>query len=214
MIGATLTDRAALAVGRQLANPVGLGGLAVGAIMRLANRRPSRALLKALEIGSEHRLLDIGCGDGSSLHMARGAAWRCGIDRSAVMVKSARRRLRRDIAMARASVQVGDMTRLPFGPGAFDRIMASNMLYFCNDVPAFIDECRRVSRRGGRLGIYVTDRQSMANWRFAGPATHRHFCYDDLRDELYRATLRPEDVAIHPLPLPCGMSGLIAIVRL
>lgn len=214
MTGTALADRAALAVGRQLANPAGVGGLALGAIMRLANRRPTRALLQALDIGSEHRMLDIGCGDGDALRRVRHAAWRCGIDRSSTMIESARRRLGRDIAAGRAVVQQGDMMRLPFGAAAYDRILASNMLYFCYDVPAFVEECRRVARKGARLGIYVTERESMATWRFAGPATHRHFSREDLQRELCAAGVDDRDLDLRALPLSGGMSGLIAIVRL
>lgn len=213
MSGHSLADRVALAVGRQLANPDGLGGRVVGALMRLANRRPTRALLRALDIRSEHRLLDIGCGDGVALKKARKAALRCGIDRSNTMVDSARRRLRRDIATGRALVQVGDMSRLPFHAGAFDRILASNVLYFCKDIPAFVAECRRVARAGARLGIYVTDWESMAGWRFAGPATHRHFGEQDLRRELRTAGVAEQDLDITPLALPGRITGLIAVVR-
>lgn len=214
MSGRSLADRAALAVGRQLANPDGLGGRAVGALMRLANRGPTRALLGALDIRSEHRLLDIGCGDGVALKQSRATAWRCGIDRSPTMIESARRRLQRDIAAGRAAVKVGDMCRLPFGSGAFDRIIASNILYFCDDVPAFIAECRRVARIDARLGVYVTDRKSMAGWRFAGHATHRHFGEEDLRSEFAVAGVRDQDVDVRTLQLPGRISGLIGIVRL
>lgn len=209
-----MADRAALAVGRQLAHPDGLVGLALGAVMRIANRRPTRALLEALDIKSEHHVLDIGCGDGVALQAAQSAARRCGVDRSRTMVESARRRLRREIAAGRADVRVGDMSRLPYGDDTFDRIIASNMLYFCDDVAAFLAECRRVARDGGLLGVYVTDERSMAGWRFAGPATHRHFGEASLRKALRETGVEAEDLTITSIPLPGGMTGLIAIVRL
>lgn len=182
--------------------------------MRLANRRPSRALIDALGIRAHHRALDIGCGDGAMLAMLGDLAFRAGVDRSATMAAAARRRLGRAIRKARADIIQGDMLALPFAAGSFDRIIAANVLYFCSDIPALLTECRRVSRSGAQLGIYVTARQSMARWSFAGPATHRHFDASDLEQEFAAADVRPDDFRIISIALPGGVEGLVAVVDL
>src|SRR4029078_5684692 len=83
-----ISDRAAMAFGRQLSSPSGLGGQLVGLAMRIANRRPTRALIEALDVLPEHFVLDIGCGDGSMLQQIGQVAWRCGMDTSETMLDS------------------------------------------------------------------------------------------------------------------------------
>lgn len=207
-------DRFAEAIGRQLAHPFGIGGCLVGVIMRVANRRPTRALIEALDIGAEHHVLDVGCGDGTTLASIPHAASRCGIDQSEAMLTIAGRRLRGAIAMGSVSLYSGDMLELPVESCKFDRIIASNLLYFCRDVPTFVSECRRVAKPGALLGIYVTSAASMAKWRFAGPATHRHFTREELERELGEAQVDAGNRTIRILSLPGGIEGFIAVARL
>lgn len=213
-MGIGLADRAGRAIGQQLACPTGTAGRAIGQLMRVANRRPTRALLASMDIRATDRVLDVGCGDGTLLRQIGSCGWRCGIDRSPTMVAAARRQLRGLIRDGRADVREGDMVRLPFGTGAFDRIIASNVLYFCADVPAFVLECRRVARRGALLGIYVTDSSSMATWRFAQEATHRHFDAASLRRDLRAAGIADQAIEIQPLHLPGSVLGLIVTARI
>jgi SAM-dependent methyltransferase len=205
---------AGIAVGRQLAHPAGLGGRLIGAAMRVANRRPTRAVIEALDIQPTDRVLDIGCGDGSAIAAMTRASHVCGVDASATMLDVARHRNRRAIARGRISVRAGGMMNLPFDSPGFDKIAASNILYFCPDVPAFISECRRVAYPDARLVIFVTCRSSMRDWRFASPATHRHFDRDTLAGELERAGLPSRQCKIDRLDLPNGITGLVATVAL
>ena len=202
------------AVGRQLANPSGVGGRLVGAIMRVANKAPTEALIEALHIDASHRVLDIGCGDGTALAAVPQAAFRSGIDRSETMLSIAAKTLRRPLRDGRASLVQGDMMRLPYEANSFDRLMASNVLYFCQDVPSFIAGCRRVARPGALLGIYVTAAESMAKWRFAGSATHRHFSRHDLEGDLRASGVSRADFEIDVMILPGEIEGLLAVVRL
>jgi len=209
-----ILDRANRAIGRQLSNPHGVGGRLVGAAMRYANRWPTRALIDAMDIRPEHRVLDVGCGDGSALAAVPHARLRCGVDRSETMLAVAKARLRRSIHEGRVKLTFGDMMELPVETGGYDRIVASNILYFCEDVPAFIEECRKVAAPGALLGIYVTAAASMAKWRFASRLTHRHFTRAELDKELDRAGAAPEKRTLIELPLPGDVEGLIALVQL
>jgi ubiquinone/menaquinone biosynthesis C-methylase UbiE len=210
----SFADRAAQAVGRQLSHPSGLGGRLVGTVMGIANRRPMRALIDALDIQPESRVLDVGCGNGIALAAVPETTWCCGIDRSTTMLATARKRLHRAIAKGRVDLRRGDMLALPFVPNRFDRIIASNILYFCEDVPAFVSECRRVARPEALLGIYITSARSMAKWRFAGASTHRHFTRQQLEAELQSAGVGIGDRKISSIELPGGIEGLIAVARL
>jgi ubiquinone/menaquinone biosynthesis C-methylase UbiE len=211
---AELFDRVAEAAGRQLAHPSGVGGRIASAVMHVANRRPTQLLFGKLDIRPNHRVLDVGCGNGAALAALPDVRWRCGVDQSQTMLEIARRRLRRNIDQGCAHLCWGDMLALPFSANSFDRIIASNVLYFCSDIPAFIDECRRVARRGALLGIYVTSAASMEKWRFAGPATHRHFSQHAIEIELEKSNVDQESRSITQLALPGGVEGLIAVVRL
>lgn len=214
MIASTLANRAAFAFGRQLSNPSGTGGVAVAALMRVFNRRPTRALIDAVDIRPGHHVLDIGCGDGAALAAIPRDTWRYGVDQSETMLSIARRRLKRDMTDGRVRLRQGDMMALPFGEGAFDRILGSNILYFCSDVPALVRECRRVARPEAVLGFYVTSATSMAKWVFAGSRTHRQFSREQLEAELDTADVGQGELEIRQIALPGGIDGLIAIVRL
>ena len=140
----TFRDSASQAVGRQLSNPSGVGGRLVGRIMGIANRLPVRALIQALEIRNEHRVLDVGCGDGSALAAIPHAAWRCGVDRSETMLAVARRRLRGPIDQRRAELLLGDMMKLPFEAGSFDRfiddLLCNRWILIQEHAQLFVDE--------------------------------------------------------------------------
>lgn len=45
----------------------------------------------------------------------------------------------------------GDVTRLPFGAGSFDRALAAHLFFLIPDWPAALAEARRVLRPGGAL---------------------------------------------------------------
>jgi ubiquinone/menaquinone biosynthesis C-methylase UbiE len=186
----------------------------VAAIMRVANRGPTHALIEALDIQAGQNILDVGCGDGTALAAMPRETWRCGLDQSEMMLSIASKKLRRDATPGTFRLRHGDMLALPFGNGSFDRILASNVLYFCADIPAFVDECRRVARPGAVLGIYVTAAHSMAKWAFAGHETHRHFTCEQLGAELFAAGIQPADLEIRQLALPGDIKGLIALARL
>ncbi|CAN5407530.1 class I SAM-dependent methyltransferase [soil metagenome] len=106
------------------------------------------ALLNALGVGPDTRILDIGCGTGLALHLAheRGAKV-TGIDVSDEMLRIARDRLRG------ADLRAGDLQVLPFGTDAFDAVLAVNALQFAADPVAAMQEAARVCDAGGLVGI-------------------------------------------------------------
>ena len=94
------------------------------------------------------RILDAGCGSGplSAALRDRGAIV-TGFDKSAGMLKLARKRLGKD-----ADLQVADLGRpLPYPDGAFDDVIASLVLHYFEDWTEPLSELRRVLKPGGRL---------------------------------------------------------------
>ena len=134
-----------------------------------------RAILEALALGPDDRLLDVGCGGGLLLRdaLAAGAA-ATGLDHSAEMVALARERA------PGAEVVLGRAERLPFGDGAFTAVAMSVVFFFLPDPVAALAECRRVLAPGGRLAVYTTSPALRGTPAAPEPlATRGHFYADD-----------------------------------
>lgn len=106
-----------------------------------------------VRIGS--RLLDVGCGAGGALVVARQrGAEISGIDASEHLVAIARRRL------PNASIHVGEMEELPFADEAFDVVSGINSFQFADSVVRALREARRVCKRDGTVAMLVWGRKS------------------------------------------------------
>ena len=91
-------------------------------------------------------LLDVGCGAGGVLALARRrGADVAGIDASANLVAIARRRL------PGARIEIGDMETSPFAAGRFDFVTGFNSFQFAADPVRALSEARRVCRRDGTI---------------------------------------------------------------
>jgi ubiquinone/menaquinone biosynthesis C-methylase UbiE len=118
-----------------------------------ARRDPGTAFAP-LKLRPGLRVLDVGCGTGDHVRImaplvAPGSA--VGVDLSAALIACAQRRA----APGQANVhfQVGDAGELPFTDGAFDRVVASQVLLHLADPWRAVAEMRRVLRPGGLLSI-------------------------------------------------------------
>ncbi|MCG5052139.1 MAG: class I SAM-dependent methyltransferase [Myxococcales bacterium] len=100
---------------------------------------------RRLLAGARGRLLEIGCGTGRNLGLARSAAFVVGIDPSVHVLNRARRRAP-GVPLVRASAHA-----LPFAPGVFDGVVSS--LTFCSvPEPALgLAEVARVLAPSGEL---------------------------------------------------------------
>jgi SAM-dependent methyltransferase len=98
------------------------------------------------------RILDAGCGAGPLLAALRDrGAIVTGFDKSAGMLKLARRRLGDD-----ADLRVARLgSPLPFPDDTFDDVTASLVLHYLEDWGAALAELRRVLKPGGRLIVSV-----------------------------------------------------------
>jgi SAM-dependent methyltransferase/alkylhydroperoxidase family enzyme len=113
-----------------------------------ANCREYVALHHHLQVGAEDRLLDIACGAGLAIELARARGATCaGIDASSRLVTIARDR------NPFADVRIGDMESLPWEDAAFDVVTSFRGIW--GTTPAAAAEAYRVLAPGGRLGITV-----------------------------------------------------------
>jgi len=110
-----------------------------------------RAILDALQLSAQDRLLEIGCGGGLLLRdaLASGAEV-TGIDHSEEMVTLARERAP-DATVLKANAEA-----LPFDQGSFTAVAMSVVFFFLPDPIAALRECARVLQPEGRLAVYTT----------------------------------------------------------
>jgi len=106
------------------------------------NRPLFEAVLDAAQVGDGTCVLDVGCGSGLTLVLARERGGRpSGIDISAGLLGVARERL------PDADLREGDMETLPFGDDAFDAVLGVNAFQFAGDPERALREAARVGRR-------------------------------------------------------------------
>jgi SAM-dependent methyltransferase len=110
------------------------------------NRPLFEAVLDAAHVGTGTRVLDVGCGSGLTLVLARErGAQPSGIDISPGLLGVARERL------PGADLREGDMETLPFPDAAFDAVLGVNAFQFAGDPRTALSEAARVVRPGGRV---------------------------------------------------------------
>ncbi len=98
----------------------------------------TRALLERAEVAEGTRLLEIGCGSGRALTLARERGARTvGLDRAADQPNTLR----------------GDMAQLPVLDDSVDVVLAECVICLADAVPAVLAEARRVLAPGGRLAL-------------------------------------------------------------
>ncbi|MFB6233461.1 MAG: class I SAM-dependent methyltransferase [Haloarculaceae archaeon] len=97
------------------------------------------ALLDRADVGTGTRLLDVGCGAGDALELAR--------ERGATAVG-----LDRDPGDATWGIR-GEMTALPVGTGRVDVVLGECVLCLAPSLPDALAEAGRVLSEGGRLAM-------------------------------------------------------------
>lgn len=113
-----------------------------------------------LGVRAGHRLLDLGAGFGRhAFEAARRGADVTAVDLSLEELTSIRATFAAMHADGEtcppATVTLGDGVRLPFADGAFDRVIASEVLEHVGDDAAALAELVRVLRPGGALAVTV-----------------------------------------------------------
>jgi SAM-dependent methyltransferase len=184
--------------------------------MAVANDEPNRLAIDALDPGPGETVLELGFGPGWSLRTVaartRGARV-YGVDQSARMLEQATRMNEVAISRGRMVLVQGPFSPLPWIDGMFDKVLLVNVVYFFDSDGRDISEVYRVLRPGGRLVIYVTSRDTMRKWPFAGPDTHRTYDAHDLADFLVNAGFRRSDLKITSAELALGVKGIIAVAE-
>lgn len=122
------------------------------------------AYLDLLGLTSGERVLEVGCGSGVVL---RDAARRVapggtavGLDPSPALLAVARELAAEHGLADVVDLREGDVRALPFGDAEFDAVLAVTTLLHVPDAARAIPEMVRVTRPGGRVGVFDRDNDS------------------------------------------------------
>ncbi len=108
------------------------------------------AAFKAAGVGPGSSVLDVGCGAGLSLLVAREmGATVSALDASAALLEIAKSRC------PSADVRVGEIEELPFGDQTFDVTTGFNSFQYAADSVHALAEARRVTKPEGRIVVTV-----------------------------------------------------------
>ena len=122
------------------------------------NCREYVAVHHRLGVDAGDRLLDVACGSGLAIELARLRGASCsGIDASARLVAVARDR------NPECDIRVGDMHALPWDPASFNVVTSFRGIW--GTTPDAVAEIHRVLRPGGRAGITVWGHLKVSAWR-------------------------------------------------
>ncbi len=120
------------------------------------SRLVAAAFIDRLTVGPGRSWVDVGCGTGAVtetiLERATPASV-LGVDPSEAFIAYARSQ----VADRRASFAVADGSAIPLPDDAVDAAASGLVLNFVPDAVVLLAEMRRVTRPGGRVGIYVWD---------------------------------------------------------
>ncbi len=138
--------------------------------------------LQMASVQPGEKVLEIGPGTGKALlKLARNAAEMgrvVGLDLSWGMVQVARKKVIHAGLDDRVSFSLGDGAALPFAAGSFDVIFMGFTLelFETPEIPSVLNECTRVLRPAGRLGVVSLARsERFAPMVDAYEWAHRHF---------------------------------------
>jgi ubiquinone/menaquinone biosynthesis C-methylase UbiE len=125
-------------------------------IGRLVKKFETGVVLDLLRPYPGERIVDAGCGTGifTGDILERGAGI-TGLDLSLPMLRNARSK-----GYARLDLLQGDMRRLPFPAGVFDKTVSITALEFIEDAKQAVGELFRVTRNGGTIVAATLNRLS------------------------------------------------------
>jgi len=114
-----------------------------------------------LGVAPGERVLDVGCGSGAATRaLAKRVAPNgrvTGVDPSGALLKITRELVDQAGLGSLIELKEGDCRALPFADGSFDAVLAATALSHIPDPDRALAEMVRVTRPGGRVGIFDVD---------------------------------------------------------
>ena len=130
--------------------------------MERGHGRFTELALAGWELGAEHHVLDVGCGNGWAVRrmIALGAGDGVGVDISAEMV---------GLATPPGTYLQATADALPFPAGSFSHVLSVETLYYAADPAAALREWARVARPGAQLMVLIDLYRENPCWRIWQP---------------------------------------------
>jgi ubiquinone/menaquinone biosynthesis C-methylase UbiE len=115
---------------------------------RVADLKLVDVAIKSLNIDTNHRILDFGCGTGNYLSAMQNRNFNClfGLDHSNEMCKIA-------IEKTNLNILQGSHFNIPFENEYFDAIMIIDVIHFIEDIHKLLSEFCRISKTKSRVFI-------------------------------------------------------------
>ncbi|MGL4523882.1 MAG: class I SAM-dependent methyltransferase [Bacilli bacterium] len=140
---------------RQSGNPSGIVGKVMTVIMNAIDSGLTAWAVENLQ-HTKGKILEIGCGGGSTLHALEKngiGEHLFGIDYSVDALEIARKKNIKNIQSGKITLQHASAENLPFPDNHFSSVLALRTHYFWSDLVKSCDEIHRVLHNGGSLLI-------------------------------------------------------------
>jgi ubiquinone/menaquinone biosynthesis C-methylase UbiE len=194
--------------------------------IHLGGQEATQALLDMCQLDETSRVLDIGCGPGSTacLIAEQYGSQVHGIDISEVMIAKAKERARRQGLMDMVEFRVGDAFELPFEDDSFDAAIVESVLTpLPGDKKQALAEMVRVVRPGGRIGVNESTVDPSAPPDLLAlfaehPAIHGYFTPQTLRSLIEESGLQvvqmteTKNVSTPSVIQEMGLGGLLSFM--
>jgi ubiquinone/menaquinone biosynthesis C-methylase UbiE len=162
---------------RQHRYPNGPFGQVIGERMVRQHALETAWSIGLLDLQPDDRVLEVGCGAGQGLALARKHGQSrhiIGVDLSATMLQSAARRNKAARTRGHIALLRGDIAALPFHEQHFDKIVSIHTFYFWLDPRAIVQQIIALLAPGGRcVTTFATARTSPDGERVYWPL-HEH----------------------------------------
>ena len=150
----------------------------------------------ASQFVSGKQVLEVGCGPGLGLGLLanKGAERVIGGDCIKASLKYAQNHYRGSIGLV-----LLDAHKLPFKSGCFDIVLAMAMIYYLQ-IDVFLEECRRVLRKGGTL-VFCTPNKNAPGFH-RSPFSTEYYSIPELNKLLSRHNFEAEILGAFPVIRP------------
>lgn len=106
-----------------------------------------KALCESAFLPLTGRILDLGCGEGATLHHLGGPRGATGIDLFPKKIEFAQQ------VLPQCRFVAGSVYELPFEAASFDQLIVRDVIHHLEQPARFMDECARVLAPGGRVDV-------------------------------------------------------------
>ena len=197
--------------GMQLRKPEGLLGKLAGPFMKVSTRQLYDWTIDLLHIQPTDHVLELGFGPGLGIQKVAeitSQGWVAGIDFSKLMVRQAKKRNASAIAAGRVDLKYGDVTSIPYYNETFNKVIAIQLIYFCQPPQVFLEESRRVLKPGGKIAVALIAKEDMEKYKFAQTGVFTLYTGQDVLQLLTEAGFTQAHFEIKPVRPGVGICAI------